>query len=502
MDARNDKLIRMTTQPVTIEVVPSGQAPDPRQQQSPRQPQGGVQYDDPMSKDASQDVKAGDLMVRIELNKPRVYEQQAVVCTIKLYTKYEISNFIATLQPSFDGFLIEEIPMKPSLNKVETLGGQRYMVAVLKRCILYPQKSGQLTITSGNYDVTAIQYEKYRTIFGTMGQPVERQLKVSSNSQTVNVLPLPEPKPATFTGAVGTFDVTTSVTPAKLKTFQTATYTFNITGTGNIKYIKAPEVAMPQQMDVYDPATSVTVNPDAGDMSGTVKIDYPFIPQFEGTFEIPAQDFTFFNPETGQYQTVRIPARKLVVGKGEGTTSNHYRLRHMDVRGLQKGDLGVTKKPHTQWIASWVYWLGYLLPLAALIATMIVYRKRLRLYADVDRLRHKRASKVATKRLKQARLHAQRNDQNGFYAELLTALWGYLSDKLTIPMSDLSKDNIQAELETYGVDEQLRTQVIDLLDKCEMAQYAPELADHDMNAVLDEASATIDNLENVKRKNN
>ena len=135
-----------------------------------------------------------------------------------------------------------------------------------------------------------------------------------------------------------------------------------------------------------------------------------------------------------------------------------------------------------------------------LVALLLFYRKRLRERADESRMRTKRASKVAMRRLKVVRQHLRSGNRNAFYAELLKAMWGYMSDKLTIPVSELSKDNIQAELEAYGVDEQLRAQAIDLLDKCEFAQYAPELADHDMAAVFDQASALIDNLENVKRK--
>ncbi len=470
----------------------------PQSQAYPPLPSGGPQYDDAFTQSADRDVKPGDLMVRIELNKPRVYEQQAVVCTIKLYTKYQVSKFVPTLQPSFDGFLIEEIPMQPVLNRDEVLNGQKYKVAVLKQCILYPQQSGALTIKSGNYDVNVVQYEIYRALGQAVGRPVERELQVSSNSQTVNVLPLPEPKPESFTGAVGNFKVRTTL-PDNLKTYQAATYSYIIEGSGNIKYIKAPQVTMPDQFDVYDPTLKATVNPGGGDMSGTVKVDYTFIPQYVGTFEIPASKFTFFNPETGQYETINIAARKVNVAKGKGEPSNHYRLKHMDVRPIKGGDLDLSHT-HRYLVKEWYYWYCYLIPIVLLVALLLFYRKRLRERADESRMRTKRASKVAMRRLKVVRQHLRSGNRNAFYAELLKAMWGYMSDKLTIPVSELSKDNIQAELEAYGVDEQLRAQAIDLLDKCEFAQYAPELADHDMAAVFDQASALIDNLENVKRK--
>ena len=490
---------RMATKAFTIEVLPSGSSQPSQQPQ--RTPGAPTPYSDPMTQSADKEVSGKDLFVRIEMSKPRVYEQQAVVCTIKLYTKYQISQFMPTIQPSFDGFLIEEIPVQPSLNKVETLNGERYMTAILKQCILYPQQSGNLTISSGNYDVSVVQFDTFRSIFGSISKPVEKSLKVTSNKATIHILPLPEPKPASFTGAVGKFNVTTDLKPATgLKTYSAAIYRYIISGTGNIKYIKAPEVKFPDQFDVYDPKTDVQVNDGAGDMSGRVVMDYTFIPQYAGEFEIPASEFSFFNPETGKYETVTVPARHLSVAKGEGQPSNHYRMKNMDIRPIKSGDLGL-KKSHGYIVDGWTYWLWFLLPLLALVGLIAYYRRQLKERADVRRMRSKRASKVAQRRLKAARGFAARNDRSGFYAEMLNALWGYMSDKLSIPVSELSKDNINAELEQYGINEQLRKESMELIDKCEFAQYAPELASGDMNAVLDEAAGIIDRLESVKRAN-
>jgi len=488
---------RMATKAFNIEVLPAGS--HTRQQQQPSTPGAPTPYSDPMTQTADKEVSGKDLFVRIEMSKPRVYEQQAVVCTIKLYTKYQISQFIPTIQPSFDGFLIEEIPVQPSLNKVETFNGERYMTAILKQCILYPQQSGKLTITSGNYDVSVVQFDTFKSIFGSISKPVEKDLKVTSNKATINILPLPEPKPSTFTGAVGHFNVTTDLKPATgFKTYSAATYRYVISGTGNIKYIKAPEVHFPDQFDVYDPKTDAQVNDGGGNMSGKVVMDYTFIPQYAGEFDIPAGEFTYFDPDAGKYETISIPARHLSVAKGEGQPSNHYRMKNMDIRPIKSGDLDL-KQSHGYIVAHWSYWLWFLLPLAILVALLLYYRKLLKERADVRRMRSKRASKVAQRRLKAARGFATRGDRTGFYAEMLNTLWGYMSDKLSIPVSELSKDNISIELERYGIDEQLRRSSISLIDKCEFAQYAPELAQGDMNAVLEEAADIIDRLEVCRR---
>lgn len=487
----------MRTSPFTIEVTGAGGASS--QQRDEDRHSGGVRYNDPMTQSADKAVTGKDIFVRIEMSKPRVFEQQAVVCTIKLYTKYQVSQFMPTQQPSFDGFLIEEIPMQPSLNNVETVNGQQYMVAILKKCLLYPQKSGKLTITSGNYDVNVVQYEQYRTIFGTLQQPVEKSLKVQSNTATVNILPLPEPRPESFTGAVGKFTVETLLKPDQLKTYQAATYTYIIKGMGNIKYLKAPELKMPKEMDVYDPKSTADAKTVGTDMAGAVTIDYPFIPQFAGTFELPASEFTFFNPETEKYESIPIPGRKFTVAKGEGTPSNHYRIQNMDIRHIATGDLGLKRTPVFM-VAGFAYWLWYIVPLLLLAAVLIYYRKQLKLRSDVRLMRNKRASRVAQRRLKQAQKFINAGNSDAFYAETLNSLWGYLSDKLTIPVSELSKDNIEAELEAYGVEQALRERTLALLDKCEYAQYAPELAGHDLQGVWDEAAGVIDSLESVKRK--
>ena len=495
---------RMATKAFSIDVLPSGSHASQRSQQQTT-PGAPTPYSDPMTQSADKAVSGKDLFVRIEMSKPRVYEQQAVVCTIKLYTKYQISQFMPTIQPSFDGFLIEEIPVQPSLNKVETLNGERYMTAILKQCILYPQQSGKLTITSGNYDVSVVQFDTFRSIFGTISNPVEKNLRVTSNKATVNILPLPEPKPASFTGAVGRFNVTTDLKPATgLKSYSAAIYRYVISGTGNIKYIKAPDVKFPKEFDTYDPQNKINTSAEGNDVRGTVTFTYQFIPQYVGKFKIPASDFVYFNPGTGRYETIHVPELTLDVAKGAGKPSSHYKkMQDMmtDINALHKGDLNVSRQ-HSYYIAQPGYWLWFLVP-ALLLATVVVYcRKLLRERADVKLMRTKRASKLAQKRLKRAKKYMAASDANAFYAEVLNATWGYLGDKLTIPVSELSKDNIDSELEKYGVDADLRTATLELLDKCEFAQYAPQLASGDLKTVFDQAASLMDRLESVKRKKN
>ena len=485
-----------STQPFTLEILP----PDRTAQNG----QGGVQIDNYDSQRAGKEVSADDLFIRINLSKSSAYEQEAVVCTIKLYTKYQVSQFMPTLQPSFNGFLIEELPITSSLNNVERVNGQNYMVAELKKCILFPQQSGELEITSGNYDVTVVQYEAVRTLFGTMRQPVERQLSIKSNSQKINIKALPAPRPASFSGAVGKFSVETEIKHPVLKTYEASTLSYKVTGQGNIKYLKAPKIQFPAQFDVYDPQNNADAKPSGSTVSGTMTFEYTFIPQYVGKYEIPATEFTYFDPSAGKYVTLNTPKYDLSVAKGSGTAAqvpvdNNIEQKNTDILHIKTGDLGLQKE-HVSFVAGWTYWLWYVLPTILLAAILIYYRKLLKERQNMALMRTKHANKLAKKRLKQAKAYMAANDLGKFYAELLNAIWGYLSDKLGIPVSELNKENIASVLASREVDDGTVTMLMELLDKCEFAQYAPELADSGIGETYNKAVEVMDKLETVKKK--
>lgn len=488
---------RYSSKTLTIEVLP----PDKSASQGANSQ--SVRIDDIDSQSSSKPLNSNDLFVRIIMSKQRVFEQEAVVCTIKLYTKYQISQFMTTLQPSFDGFLIEELPIEPSLNNVEHYNGENYMVAELKKCILFPQKSGKLTISSGNYDVTAVQYESVRSLFGIIRQPVEKKLQVKSNSATVNILPLPTPKPSSFQGAVGQFSVSTNLKPDKFKTYEAATYTVDISGSGNIKYLKAPSVNFPSQFDVYDPQNNIEAKPSGTTVNGSSIFEYTFIPQFMGDYEIPVSEFSYFDPTSAKYVTINIPAKKIKVGKGVASASTtftkDFELKNKDILHIKVGNLNI-QKTHEMYLNSYLFWFWYIIPIVILVSILWYYRKTIKQRSNIQLLKTKRANKVAKKRLKRAKEFMMANLNNEFYAEILKALWGYLSDKLNIPVSELNKENISLELSNYGANEQIINELISILDKCEFAQYAPELGGSNMAEIYNETSEIMDKLENTKRK--
>ncbi len=485
----------LTTKPFQIQVLPPDKSAQANNQQHQSQ---SVQVYDIDTQTSDKSVNKNDVFVRIILSKSQAYEQEGLSCTIKLYTKYNIQQFMPTLQPSFNGFISQELPITSSINRIENYNGENYMVADLKQCILFPQQSGKLTITSGNYDLTVIQYETVRSLFGMIRRPVEKQIKVKSNSASINILPLPEPRPADFCGAVGNFTTSASLVNNNLKTNESGAVRLVIKGTGNVKNIKTPTVTFPTQFDVYDPQVDVKANPSGNSLTGSMTIDYAFVPQYVGKFNIEPITFSVFNLATKKYEQIKVGGYAVNVAKGSGTSGREV-SQNNDILFVKKGDLSLMSGNYIIVNSVW-YLIAYLLPLVAFVLVLFFYRKLIKQRANVALMKTKKANKVANRRLKTARSLMAKNKRDEFYEELLRAIWGYLSDKLTIPVSELNRDNIKSELEKYGADNASTESVIATLDQCEFARYSSMNDDSDMATVYNEACELINKIENVKKK--
>lgn len=490
----NGKRVSSSTR--QIKVVSASNAPGSQASQQPR----GVQFDDPFTQSADRPVGSNDLFVKIILNKSTAYEQEAIECTIKLFTKYGIESFIATKQPSFDGFLIQEVDFNQPVVQTETYNGQRYMTALLKKCIIFPQKSGRLTINSGNYNLDVIQYDKVDFGIFQSVAPRSRTIQVNSNSASIDIKPLPEPKPANFSGAVGRFSADARLVGNSFKTNDPGTYILNISGSGNIKYLTAPDIKFPSEFEMYTPKTDIKAEVAGATVSGTFKVDYTFIPQSVGDFEIQPAEFVYFDPSTGRYETIKLPGKKMHVAKGlDAPASKTKASKLTDILPIIEND-DTSDFDHTPVILTFGYWVVYIILTLGLVAVIIIYRRNIKRSSDIIGRRLAKAGKVARRRLKRANGYMLRHDSDKFYEEMLRAMWGYLSDKLVIPVSQLNRDNIQTELTKYGADEQLQSSIISILDDCEMARYTPESSSQ-LNAVYDRAAAAIDSMENIKINN-
>lgn len=460
-----------------------------------------VDVDDVDTQAAGRRVNSDDVFVRIILSKSSAYEQEAIGCTIKLYTKYSISSFLPTRQPAFDGFLIQEVDVQPSLNQMETYNGQNYMTAVLKKCIIFPQKSGKLTINSGNYDISVVQYDNVNMGMFQVRQPKEAKIKVNSNSASINILPLPQPQPNGFTGAVGTFNIDSRLIGNSFRTNDPATLIYTISGTGNIKYVKEPVIDFPTEFELYTPKNDIDAEVQGNDVTGRMTVEYTFVPQSVGDFTIGSNKFVYFNPQTKQYVTLNTPSYPIKVAKGVSapvtTDQKDVENKNSDIRHIYLGDKNPMKQHHLVVFESW-YWILYIGLLIVAGAVLAINRRNARLNADVTGRRTAKASKVARRRLKAAEGFMKSGDSDKFYEEMLRAIWGYLSDKLSMPVSQLSRDNISATLASKGYSEENANAIVAVLDDCEMARYTPDSSSH-MDSVYERGVNAINKLESNKK---
>ncbi|MDE6311770.1 MAG: BatD family protein [Muribaculaceae bacterium] len=461
--------------------------------------QGGrhVQADD-YSTQTPGTVGKDDLMVRVSFSKSKVYEQEPVVATIKVYTKYEISSFMVTTQPAFEGFLCEELPVNLEMN-LEHYNGQNYHTAVLKRLLLYPQKSGKLSVNSGKYEVSIVQYETVNMGFFRTQRPVERQLMTSSNAASLTVEALPEPKPAGFNGAVGSFTASATLSPELLKTNEAATYTYTVKGTGNIKFLNMPEMEFPAGIDVYTPKTDIDAHVAGANMSGTHTTIYTIVPQEQGAFTIPGKPFVYFDPDRHEYRTVDIPAIDIKVARGAATSSVAPEQKAInteinDILHIHSLKGGVHKSPVYIVCSIW-YWSIFIALTLALVGVVLIYRRNIRLNADVAGRKLARAGRVANKRLKEARGYMQAHEGDKFYESLSQALRGYLGDKFGIAPSQLMRENIASRLEERGATPETVAEVLEVLDTCEMARFTPMGSDTEMSAMYNKAVEAIRSIE-------
>ena len=464
--------------------------------------QSNVKVDDYSTHTSDKQVSKDDVFVRIILSKSKAYEQEAIDCTIKLYTKYSISAFMPTTQPSFDGFLIEEIDLKSSLNEIENYKGQNYMTAILKKCIIFPQKSGKLTINSGKYDITVVQYERVNMGFFSNSRPVEKQINVSSNSASVNVIPLPLPQPDGFTGAVGRFTIDSKLQNNSFRTNEAASLIYSIKGTGNIKYVKEPIIDFPSEFEQYTPKNDIKASVSGGNVTGSMTIEYTFVPQSVGDFTIGSDKFVYFDPSKNEYITLSTPTYDIKVTKGVSTSTSStvsqqdISVKNTDILHIKLGDKHPSKE-HPMYIYSILYWLIYVIGIIGFAGIIYFNSKRIKALSDIKGTRLAHANRVAKKRLKLAKSYMEAHENEHFYEEILRALCGYFSDKLGIQLSQLNRENIKSELLNYGASEALILKIITILDECEMARYTPEKSDEQIEKLFDTTSEVINEMENI-----
>jgi hypothetical protein len=465
------------------------------------------------SNNAAASVSGNDVFLRLNISKNSVYEQEGFLVTVKLYTTTDISGVNNVKFPEFEGFLAQDIEQSDAQWKLEKYNGRNYNTAVMKQTVLYPQRSGKLTIGSAKVQaVIRIRNQSrgrslFEDFFDTY-QDVARDL--STQPVNIDVKPLPTGKPVSFSGAVGEFSMTSDINKTNLKTNEAVTLKITIKGNGNIKLIKNPDVVFPNDFETYDPKPENNFKVSTSGSSGTKTIEYMAIPRFAGDFEIPAVSFSYFDTKSESYKTLSTEAYKLHVEKGDGSSesapvvSNYTNRESVKLLGQDIRYIKVNKVnfiiDNELFFGSFIYVMAYVMIAILFIVFFVIYRKQVQENANIALVRTKKANKTAIKRLKQAEKLLKENEEEAFYEELLRALWGYLSDKLNMPQSELTKDNVASELTKYGVAEELVKEFLEIINTCEFARFAPAESSGAMDKLFNETVDAIGNMENTIKK--
>ena len=429
----------MKSKELTVKVLP----PDQRgsQQSSSQQSRGAA-----TSQSQTGQISNDDLFIVASVNKKKVYEQEAVLLTYKIYTTVNLTN-VSGKMPDLKGFHTQEMEM-PKGNRefeLEHYNGRNYRTIVWSQYVLFPQQSGQLEIPSITFEGTIAQrvqsYDPFDAFFNGGSSYVNIQKEIRTPKLTLDVSPRPSGKPASYCGGVGNFSVSSSISTTELKENEAVTLKLVISGTGNMKLIKTPEVKFPADFEVYDPKVDNKFTLKAGGLSGNKVIEYLAIPRHGGNYTIPPVELSYFDVKSGSYKTLATPAYTLNVAKGTGTSSSapvgyvskeDLRLLGQDIRYIHLGEAKYqVKGKHLYGTTG--YWLWFVVPFAAFIVVVVVYRKQAVENANMAKVKTRKAGKVATRRLKVAKKMMKENNKAGFYDELLKALWGYLGPILTLP---------------------------------------------------------------------
>ena len=452
-----------------------------------------------------------ELFMLATVSKTNVYEQEAILLTYKVYTQVNLTQLHGDM-PDLKGFHTQEVDL-PSQKQwsLEHYNGRNYNTTVYSQYVLFPQQSGKLEIPAitfeGNVSQMVASADPFDAFFNG-GSVRNIKKNIVTPKLTINVKELPAGKPANFSGGVGEFTLSSSISTQELKTNDAVTIKLVISGTGNMKLISTPEVGFPQDFEIYDPKVDNKFNLTRSGLAGSKVIEYLAIPRHAGNYTIPPIEFSYFDLKSQSYKTLKTDAYTLNVAKGEGnsdqvvanfTSKEDLKVLGQDIRYIKTGDTRLTQKDD-YFYGSTSYWLWYIVPLALFIAFMVVYRKQAMENANVAKVRTKKANKVATKRMKNAGKLLAEKKSEAFYDEVLKALWGYISDKLSIPVSQLSKDNIEEELQKNQVADELIKEFINNLNDCEFARYAPGNQDEKMDKIYSSAIDVISKMENsIKR---
>ena len=431
-------------------------------------------------------IAKDDLMLRLVLSRSTVYKGEPLRAELKLYQRVSIVGSNGGKYPSFNGFWAQQLDIGQQQARRETYNGKIYETTVLAEYLLYPQQSGELVIDPAEINVVAqvvVQSNRRNDpFFGSMPDVYNVERKLQTGKVTVNVKPLPAGAPASFSGAVGQFTMESVPPPTELAANSAGTYTVKISGTGNLSFVQAPKLTLPASFEQYTVKTTESIRTSQSGSTGYRQFEYPFIARAEGAYEIAPVEFSYFDPSSMRYVTLASqPAAVDVAPDGKGAVASQIvtglskedvRMLGRDIRFIKLGSAGLSAVG-APFIFSGAYFAAVAGLLALFGALFFALRKRMRDNRNTALVRGRRANKVAVQRFRAAARHLKDGDRRAFYEEMLQAMWGYMGDKLNIPVADLTKENVREELMRRGVDAVLSQRFAEIVTRCEEAQYSP-----------------------------
>jgi tetratricopeptide (TPR) repeat protein len=438
----------------------------------------------------------GDLFILVSASKTHVHEQEPVMLTYKVYTTLNLTQLNGAM-PDLKGFHTQEVKLPQQKNfHMETFRGKAYNTVTWSQYIMYPQMTGSLKIPSITYHGIVMEEDRSEDAFFTGGGYKEVPRDVTAPGITIQVDPLPA-KPKDFSGGVGKFNISAQLAKTEVRAGDPINLRLVLSGTGNLKLVKEPAVQIPSDFDKYDTKiTDKTKLSEAG-VEGNMIYDYLFVARKEGTYTIPAIRFTYYDTGSNSYKTITTQSFTIKVDKGNGNggMSDFDSDENKDIRPIKTGNTSVHKIGDF-FFGSVAYWAIIVVLLAVFAFLFYSFRKTVLMRSDIVGMKRNNANKIATRRLRRADELMLKGKSSEFYDEVMRALWGYVSDKLNIPVEHLSSDNISEKLSTLGVDDNTINKFTGALHECEFERYAPGDTKGNMDRTMESAMTAIMEIEN------
>ena len=458
---------------------------------------------------AGSSISGSDLFIKVSASKQHVREQEPILLTYKVYTLVGLTQLNGKMA-DLKSFYTREVPLPAEKSfKVETFNGRPYKTVTWQQYVMFPQATGKLEIPSITYEGLVVQQNRnvdpFEAFFNGGSGYIEVKKQITAPGITIQVDPLPQ-RPSNFSGGVGQYTISASLDKTQVKANDPVKLRVVVNGAGNMKLLKQPIVKFPKDFDSYDAKVTDNTKLTTQGLEGSIIYDFLAVPRHQGEFEIPAIEYIYFDTRINAYKTVKTESFKLSVAKGDGTGTVATFNGQEDVK-LLNSDIHYIKTGMTRqrgindfFFGSTTYWTILAVLLLGFISLFIIFRRRAIENANVVKQRAGKANKVATKRLKKASRLMKEGKQGEFYDEVLRALWGYVGDKLNMPVEQLSRENISQQLSAHQISSETIQQFIGALDECEFARYAPGDATGNMNKVYESAMTAITQIATTMKK--